>query len=150
MTFPAGHGEICRPTWVIHMATRRPSHNTPIHMHFLSGSLQKRTPSPCGSAWCELVCGSPCGSPMWGGKSSGGLGGPPPKLKVRKGNPTLGNASGPGTLSGPVPWRKLIWINFGKSGVMFAARRLVFRTGRMEPPSLKRGFGNPPSHKHKA
>ena len=41
------------PTWAIHMATRRPGHNTPIHMDFLS---------LCGSACCGLVCGSPCGS----------------------------------------------------------------------------------------
>ena len=25
------------PTWAIHMATRRPGHNTPIHMDFLYG-----------------------------------------------------------------------------------------------------------------
>ena len=36
VTFLAGHGEICMAillsTWVIHMATHRPAHNTPIHM----------------------------------------------------------------------------------------------------------------------
>ena len=32
VTFLAGHGEILPPTWVIHMATCRPAHNTPIHM----------------------------------------------------------------------------------------------------------------------
>ena len=62
--FLAGHGEMCPPTWVIHMATRRPAHNPPIHIDFLYGFLWK-APSPCGSACCGLVCGSPCGSPMW-------------------------------------------------------------------------------------
>ena len=35
MTFIAGHGKICRPHGLIHMATRRPAHNKPIHMNFL-------------------------------------------------------------------------------------------------------------------
>ena len=48
------------PTWVIHMATRRQTHNTPIHMNFLYGFF-KKDGSPCGSACCGLVCGSPCG-----------------------------------------------------------------------------------------
>ena len=30
------------PTWAIHMATRRPAHNTPIHMDFLYRFLSKR------------------------------------------------------------------------------------------------------------
>ena len=30
------------PTWVIHMATRRPAHNTPMHMDFLYGFSLKR------------------------------------------------------------------------------------------------------------
>ena len=29
------------PTWVIHIATRRPAHNTPIHLNFLYGLLPK-------------------------------------------------------------------------------------------------------------
>ena len=53
------------PIWVIHMATRRPGHNTLIHMDFLSLS-RSHTRNPCGSACCGLVCVSPCGSPMWG------------------------------------------------------------------------------------
>ena len=40
LTFLAGHGEICPPTWVIYMATRRPAHNTPIHIDFLYGFLR--------------------------------------------------------------------------------------------------------------
>ena len=39
VTFLAGHGENLPPTWVIHMATRRPAHNTPIHMDFSYGFL---------------------------------------------------------------------------------------------------------------
>ena len=35
VTFLAGHGEMCPATWVIHMATRRPAHNTPIHMELV-------------------------------------------------------------------------------------------------------------------
>ena len=53
------------PIWVIHMAIRRPAHNTPIHMDFFHGVLLKRlrkAPGPCGSA-CRAA---PCGSPMWG------------------------------------------------------------------------------------
>ena len=53
------------PTWVIHMATRRPAHNTPIHMDLVPFK-ENHTRNPCGSACCGLVCGSPCGSPMWG------------------------------------------------------------------------------------
>ena len=61
----AGHGEICPPTWVIHMATRRPAHSMLIHMDCLYGFLCKNAPNPCGSACCGLVCGSPCGSPKF-------------------------------------------------------------------------------------
>ena len=43
------------PTWVIHMATRRPAHNTPIHMDFLYGSLLKGTKSMwIGVLWAGL------------------------------------------------------------------------------------------------
>ena len=90
-----------------------------------------------------------CGEKFWI-EPSGGFGGPPPKLKVRKGNPAFGSASGPSMLSGPVPWRKLIWTRSGKSGVMFLARRLVFRTGRVGPPFSKKRSGSVPLHKHKA
>ena len=78
VTFLASLGEICPhpPTWVIDMATRRPAHNTPMHMDFLYGSSLKKAPSPCGSAYCGLVCGSPQGwsrlsSPCrsWNGRS---------------------------------------------------------------------------------
>ena len=52
------------PTWAIHMATRRPIHNTPIHMDLVPFK-ENHTRNPCGSACCGLVCGSPCGSLMW-------------------------------------------------------------------------------------
>ena len=42
VTFPTDHGEISHPpTWVIHLATRRPADNTPIHMDFLYDSKKR-------------------------------------------------------------------------------------------------------------
>ena len=68
----AGHGENMRPTWVIHMATRRPAHNTPIHMNFLYGFLLKGPESMwIGVLWAGLRAA------MWithvGGKFRHGL-----------------------------------------------------------------------------
>ena len=55
MTFLAGHGENLPRTWVIHMANRRPAHNTPIHMDFLYGFLQKGPKSMwIGVLWAGL------------------------------------------------------------------------------------------------
>ena len=43
------------PTWVIHMVTRRPAQNTPIHMDFLYGYLKKGTKSVwIGVLWVGL------------------------------------------------------------------------------------------------
>ena len=53
------------PTWVIHMATRRPAHNTPIHMDFLYGFLYKDTKSMwIGVLWAGLRVA--LWIPMWG------------------------------------------------------------------------------------
>ena len=54
------------PTWLSHMATRRPAHNTPIHVDFLCGFCLKRQEIHVDRRVCGLVCGSPRGSPMWG------------------------------------------------------------------------------------
>ena len=55
VTFLAGHGEICPPTWVIHMATRRPAHNTPIHMDLVPfhGESYKKS-MWIGALWAGL------------------------------------------------------------------------------------------------
>ena len=43
------------PTWVIHMATRRPAHNTPIHMDILYGFRPKGSKSMwIGVLWAGL------------------------------------------------------------------------------------------------
>ena len=60
------------PTWVIHIATRRPAHNAPIHRYFLYGFLQKDTKSMwIGVLWAGLRAA------MWithvGGKCRHGL-----------------------------------------------------------------------------
>ena len=59
------------PTWAIHMATRRPAHNTPIHMDSLYRFLQKRTKSMwIGVLSAGLRVAMACASPMWGGQIS--------------------------------------------------------------------------------
>ena len=71
-SFLASHGEICPPTWVIHMATHRPAHNTRRSTWISCMAFFKRLNAK--SMWigvcCGLVCGSPCGSPMWGASSA--------------------------------------------------------------------------------
>ena len=86
MTFPAGHGEICPPHVVLHMATRRPAHNTPIHMDFLYGFLLKSTESTwIGVLWAGLRVA------MW--ITRGGQISPWPARKVTELEPLLSRQS---------------------------------------------------------
>ena len=57
VTFLAGRGKICHTHGVIHMATRRPARNTPIHMDL--GPFQRKPykKSMCiGVLWAGLCC----------------------------------------------------------------------------------------------
>ena len=54
------------PTWVIHMATRRPAPQHADPHRFLVCSSLKRHQVHVDRRVCGLVCGLPRGSPMWG------------------------------------------------------------------------------------
>ena len=76
---------------------------------------QTQERNPCGSACCGLVCGSPRGSPMWGGQFS-----PWPAINVTE------------------PWR------FCRETVLFLVLSALSKTrsGRTDPVQLKRAFLN--------